>query len=124
MTAAPAPAPTEPAPQNPSTSIDKTPPAGYTTPTPATVTGVTQDEPLNGLGDGDTAPDAVIQGSAVLLRAERAGGGNGRVYRIHFSADDGAGGTCTGSVTVCVPHDQGRGAECVDDGQIYNSLGP
>jgi len=88
-----------------------------------TVTGVTQDEPLDGLGDGDTAPDAVIQGSAVLLRAERAGGGNGRVYRVHFSADDGAGGTCTGSVTVCVPHDQGRGAECVDDGQIYNSLG-
>src|SRR5262249_13740394 len=44
-----------------------------------TILGVTQDEPVNGLGDGDTAPDAVIQGATVLLRAERAGTGNGRV---------------------------------------------
>lgn len=47
-----------------------------------TVTGVTQNKPVNGLGDGDTSPDAVIQGSNVLLRAERAGNGNGRVYRV------------------------------------------
>lgn len=38
-----------------------------------TIMDVTQDEPINGLGDGDTAPDAVIQGGTVLLRAERAG---------------------------------------------------
>jgi hypothetical protein len=90
-----------------------------------TVVGVTQDEPLNGLGDGDTAPDAVIQGSTVLLRSERSGLGNGRVYRIYFVADDGAGGACTGSVTVCVPHDQGHPGECqcIDDGQSVNSLG-
>lgn len=91
-----------------------------------TVTGVTQDEPLNGLGDGDTSPDAVLQGSTVLIRAERSGQGNGRVYRINFIASDGVGGTCTGSVTVCVPHDQGHNGECecVDDGQNVNSLGP
>jgi hypothetical protein len=83
---------------------------------------VTQDEPLNGLGDGDTAPDAVIQGGTVLLRAERAGGGNGRVYRVTFLADEGQGGTCSGEVTVCVPHSRGRSAPpCVDDGQIYGS---
>ena len=29
-----------------------------------TILAVTQDEPLNGLGDGDTSPDAVIQGGA------------------------------------------------------------
>ncbi|MBI2877027.1 MAG: hypothetical protein HYY20_09115 [Candidatus Tectomicrobia bacterium] len=46
-----------------------------------TVTGVTQDEPVNGLGDGDTSPDALLQGSSVLLRAERSGQGNGRVYK-------------------------------------------
>ncbi len=89
-----------------------------------TILDVTQDEPLNGLGDGDTAPDAVIQGDTVLLRAERAGGGNGRVYRISFMADDGVAGVCTGSVTVCVPHDKGQGSNCIDDGQLYDSLGP
>jgi hypothetical protein len=87
-----------------------------------TILYVTQDEPVNGLGDGDTAPDAVIQGDTVLIRAERAGGGNGRVYVIHFEADDGVGGTCTGSVTVCVPHS--KKDPCVDDGQNYSSLGP
>jgi hypothetical protein len=88
-----------------------------------TIIGVTQDEPLDGLGDGDTSPDAVIQGDSVLLRKERSGTGNGRVYRINFTADDGIGGVCNGAVTVCVPHDQGKGSTCTDDGQTYNSLG-
>ena len=88
-----------------------------------TINSVTQDEPVNGLGDGDTGPDAVIQNDNVLLRAERAGGGNGRVYRIGFTADDGSGGVCRGNVSVCVPHDK-RGAECIDDGQNYDSLQP
>src|SRR5690242_7073927 len=86
------------------------------------VTAVTQDEPLNGLGDGDTSPDAVIQGQGVLLRAERAGGGNGRVYQITFTATDSKGGTCNGTVTVSVPLD--KQGTAVDNGQIYNSLQP
>jgi hypothetical protein len=86
-----------------------------------TVTSVTQDEPVNGLGDGDTGPDAVLQGSTVLIRAERSGSGNGRVYTIHFVASDGQGGSCTGSVQVLVPHDQGHGGIAVDDGQQYTS---
>lgn len=102
---------------------------GVTDPDSNTVTinilNVTQDEPIDGLGDGDTAPDAVIQGSSVLLRAERSGTGNGRVYRVRFEASDGLGGTCTGTVNVCVPHSKGRNAApCVDDGQAYNSLAP
>jgi hypothetical protein len=88
-----------------------------------TITGVTQDEPINGQGDGDTAPDAVILGDKVLLRAERSGGGNGRVYRVEFTADDGSGGTCWGSVIVCVPYDRKKPHECTDDGQIYVSTG-
>ena len=88
-----------------------------------TILNVTQDEPLSGLGDGDTAPDAAIQGSTVLLRAERSGTGNGRVYHITFEADDGVGGRCTGYVTVRVPHDKRAGASCIDDGQVYSSLG-
>jgi hypothetical protein len=88
-----------------------------------TVTGVTQDEPTNGLGDGDTSPDAVVQGGTVLLRAKRAGTGNGRVYQVSFLADDGFGGRCTGSVVVCVPHSRQAGT-CVDDGQRYSSTQP
>jgi len=89
-----------------------------------TITGVTQDEPVNSRGDGNTSPDAVLQGSTVLLRAERAGPGNGRVYRVSFTADDGQGGSCTGAVSVCVPHDQRPGRVCIDDGQYYDSTQP
>jgi hypothetical protein len=89
-----------------------------------TILSVTQDEPINGLGDGDTAPDAVIQGTTVLLRAERSGTGNGRVYRVTFEASDGNGGVCTGQVSVTVPHSKGRNASpVVDDGQGHSSLG-
>lgn len=83
---------------------------------------VTQDEPIDGLGDGDTAPDAVIQGSELLLRAERAGNGNGRTYHITFRADDSFGESCTGDLSVFVPHDRNSGS--IDDGQEYNSLVP
>lgn len=92
-------------------------------PVTVTITGVTQDEPVNGLGDGDTAPDAQAGSSSnrVLLRAERAGGGDGRVYTIAFTASDGQGGACSGSVKVGVPHDRGKGA-AVDSGATFNSF--
>jgi hypothetical protein len=85
-----------------------------------TIRGVTQDEPVNGLGDGDTAPDVVVQGGRVLVRRERAGGGNGRVYMIQFTAADGQGGACEGTIAVGVPHDQRR-TRAIDDGQRYDS---
>ena len=89
------------------------------------VTGVTQDEPVNSRGDGNTCPDAQITDGQASVRAERTGTagipGNGRVYAITFTATDGKGGQCTGTVTVCVPHDQGD-PTCVDDGQRYSSL--
>jgi hypothetical protein len=111
------------------------------------VTAVTQDEPLNQEGDGGTCPDAVIVNGTAQVRAERSGTGNGRVYVISFTATDGRGGSCNGSVVVCVPHDQSQhlldlvpprghpgasrrptqrldAAACVDDGQNFNSLGP
>lgn len=87
-----------------------------------TVTAVTQDEPINGLGDGDTSPDAVIENGRVLLRAERSGNGNGRVYTIYFTAVDTHGENCTGSVKVAVPHS--RKAVAVEDGQSYDSQQP
>ena len=90
------------------------------------ITGITQDEPVNGLGDGNTTPDgAGIGTSTAQVRAKRAGSpkvpGNGRVYVISFSASDGFGGECRGSVAVCVPHEQRRGDSCIDDGQNSDS---
>lgn len=89
-----------------------------------TITGITQDEQVNGLGDGDTSPDATIQGATALLRAERSGNGNGRVYRVSFTADDGQGGTCSGSIRVTVPHSKGQGNTAIDDGLVYDSVQP
>lgn len=86
------------------------------------INAITQDEPVNGLGDGDTAPDGLGVGtSQAQLRQERSGTGNGRVYAIWFQADDGKGGTCSGTVRVGVPHDQGKGATPIDDGQNFDS---
>jgi hypothetical protein len=45
------------------------------------VTGVTQDKPVNGLGDGDTGPDAIttVTSNVAKARAERSGTADGRV---------------------------------------------
>ncbi|OGU69854.1 MAG: hypothetical protein A3H45_05670 [Ignavibacteria bacterium RIFCSPLOWO2_02_FULL_55_14] len=63
-------------------------------------------EPENGLGDGDTAPDIVITGGNVQLRAERSGTGTGRVYTLTAAASDIAGNQTTATATCVVPHDQ------------------
>ena len=88
-----------------------------------TITGVTQDEAVNDKGDGTTAPDAAAGPgtSAVQLRAERSGRGDGRVYRIAYSGSDGNGGSCLGTVYVTVPHSQ-NGDAAVDSGAAYNSF--
>jgi hypothetical protein len=85
------------------------------------VTGVTQDEPLDGLGDGDTSPDARLGPVAnqVYLRSERGSLGDGRVYRISYEVTDGRGGSCAGTATVGVPHDQGDNSTPVDSGGIF-----
>ncbi len=70
---------------------------------------VTSDEPVDGDGDGDTAPDwQIVNASTVLLRAERAGGGDGRVYTVSVSCSDAAGNAAAGVVTVSVPLSRGR----------------
>jgi hypothetical protein len=89
-----------------------------------TVTGVGQDEPVDARGSGSTCPDATGVGTSVAqIRVERAGPGDGRVYAIDFRADDGRGGFCDGRVTVCVPHDQGHGDVCGDQGPLADSTG-
>ena len=89
------------------------------------INSIFQDEPTNGLGDGDTYPDGGgIGTSTALIRAERAGNGDGRIYEIDFTADDRNGGICTGTVIVGVPVNQGRNGTPVNNGASFNSTQP
>jgi hypothetical protein len=89
-----------------------------------TITGIGQDEAVDAKGSGSTCPDALGVGAGVAqIRVERAGPGDGRVYAIDFLAEDGRGGACEGFVTVCVPHDQGHGGACGDQGALADSTG-
>jgi uncharacterized repeat protein (TIGR03803 family) len=85
-----------------------------------TVTGIFQDEPTDGLGDGDTAIDGVVVMGIPFVRAERSGNLNGRVYHIKFTATANR-LSCYGDVAVGVPHDMGQGRTPVDDGPRYDS---
>lgn len=82
---------------------------------------VKQDEPINGLGDGDTSPDAAVSGNDILLRAERAGSGNGRVYVVQFTATNADGAHCSGTVNVTVPHN--KKDQAIQGPQLHNSFG-
>jgi hypothetical protein len=58
---------------------------------------------------GDNGPDAVITGpTSLMLRAERLGKGDGRVYTIGVQCTDTAGNASSAATSVFVPHDQGR----------------
>jgi hypothetical protein len=73
------------------------------------IVGVTSNEPVNALGDGNTDPDWVVTGTlTLLLRSERSGTGTGRVYTVTVESSDVAGNKSTASATVLVPHDQGH----------------
>lgn len=77
-----------------------------TCPTNCTLS-VSSNEPINGTGDGDTAPDwQVVNANRVNLRAERAGNGSGRIYTIGITCRDSAGNAAGRTVTVSVPHDR------------------
>jgi hypothetical protein len=69
---------------------------------------ITSDEPDDGLGDGNTEDD-IAPGPddfTFYLRSERAGGGDGRVYTVTYSATDEAGNQTDVTEIVMVPHDQ------------------
>lgn len=80
---------------------------------PTLTTLITSDEPVNELGDGDTAPDWRVRSNGngsldLWLRAERSGLGSGRTYTIDGIASDHSGNNSGASAQVSVPHDEGN----------------
>jgi hypothetical protein len=75
----------------------------------AKIISVSSNEPIDGPGKSDKAPDWIITGDLTLdLRAERLGGGSGRIYTITVQCTDENGNNATGTVVVTVPHDKGK----------------
>ena len=89
------------------------------------ITGVMQDEPTSDPKGRDLSPDAIIVpgtlADTVQIRRERENKGNGRVYTIAFTADDGREG-CSSVVRVSVPPH--RNGSAVDDGPAHDSTLP
>lgn len=91
------------------------------------ITGIRQDEPTNTQGDGNTDVDGFISpdGRTAYVRSERAGTpqlpGDGRVYEILYTATAN-GLSCTGMVSVGVPHDQSKPVKAIRSPMTYNSL--
>lgn len=77
---------------------------------------VASNEPVDGLGDGDTGPNdwttpVINQDTGRIdlqLRRERSGKGTGRVYTITITATDPSGNASTANVNIAVPHDMSR----------------
>jgi hypothetical protein len=85
------------------------------------VTSIMQDEAVDAPGSGNTDPDGYGIGLPLaLVRAERVGNGNGRVYHIYFTATDSHGNSCSGEVVVGVPKSIFHFPP-IDDGPIYDS---
>ena len=71
------------------------------------ISSVASNEPINGTGDGDAAPDwLIVDPHHAELRAERAGTGERRVYTITVACTDGSNNVTTKTVTVFVPKSQ------------------
>ena len=85
------------------------------------ITGVTQDEPVAGPGRY-RGPDArwTARADGVELRVERDAKGDGRTYRLEFTASDGHGGECSGTALAGVPHDKKH--RWLDSGASFTSF--
>ena len=78
------------------------------------VVSVSSDEPEDHNGDGRTMDDIVIDcPNGVMLRAERMGGSQGRVYTINYRITGGNGVDTDAEFKVVVPHDD-SGKEVVE----------
>lgn len=75
-----------------------------------------------GAGGAKHCADAVIGGDgSVLLRAERSGLGDGRVYVITVEAVDGCGNSSSCEATVSVPKSQGPKGAAVSSGASFDA---
>jgi len=75
----------------------------------STIVSVSSNQPQNGTGDGDVAPDWAITGPLTLdLRAERAGNAT-RIYTITVATTDFSGNTTISTCQVTVANSQGKG---------------
>ena len=82
-------------------------------------TWISSDEPIEGMGAGKRDSDIVVSAcDRVQLRAEREGGGDGRVYKLGVRVVDGAGNAAEDVCTVTVPHDK-SGDGATDSGERY-----
>jgi Tol biopolymer transport system component len=73
------------------------------------IASVTSNEPVNEEGDSKTVSDWQITGKLeVLLRAERSGKGNGRIYTLTLECADIAGNKSTTKVNAVVQHDMAQ----------------
>ncbi len=71
------------------------------------ISSIMSNESIDGLGDGDTSPDWVVDsGVNFKLRAERSGKGNGRIYTVTVSCTDASHNTSTAIAKVTVPVNQ------------------
>lgn len=73
------------------------------------IVSVNSNEPINNRGDGHTMPDWEITGDVTAnLRAERAGGGDGRIYTVTFQCTDASNNSASETVEVTVLHSNRR----------------
>lgn len=88
------------------------------------ITKITSDEAENGPGSGNTLTDIVIAANckSAQLRAEREGGGDGRVYTIFFKVTNAAGISGTATAKVTVPKSQNNNNNAVDSGPHYTVI--
>lgn len=84
----------------------------------ATITAITADEAVDVGHGGDGATKnydmRLVDATTVEVRSERQGGGDGRVYRVHYLTAAGDVGSCE----IHVPHDQGPFGGAVDSGEV------
>jgi M6 family metalloprotease-like protein len=77
---------------------------------------ITSNEPDNGKSDGNTEGDIVADigtpDDDFMLRSERQGKEDGRIYTIIYKAWDASGNVARDTVRVEVPHDMGYHAMC------------
>lgn len=82
--------------------------------------GATSNEPDDSSGDGHTRDDIQDADTGtddrqVLLRAERKGNGNGRIYTLTYRVTDPAGNETEVEATVHVPHDARALRDLIDE---------